>query len=316
MTEPFIRPDVRALLDAMKATSRPKLKDLDPAAGRQMLLAMRDLLDAPVGPLAVIRDVTIPGPAGSIPARLFDPREERAPGPMMMFFHGGGFVIGSIDTHAPACAEFARQLDMPVLSIDYRLAPEAVWPGAPDDCEAATRWAAAGPTELGRKITGLVLAGDSAGGTLTIVTALALRDAPAGVPVIAQWPIYPATDLQNRYASFKAFADGFGLDKESMRWFDLHYQPDYTHWRASPMQAADLAGLPPALVLTAGLDPLRDQGRAYAAALIKAGVPTAFREAEGNIHGFINMRRALPSTEADFKGALDALRLIIAENVQ
>ncbi len=312
MSEPFVRSDVRSFLNFVESVPAPKMHELEPAAARQQYVGMRDLADLPIGELAVTKDLTIPGPAGDIPARLFDAKSDRAPGPAVAFFHGGGFVIGNIDTHAPACAEMARILDLPVISIDYRLAPEHPWPAAPDDCEAAARWVAGNPQALGRSVTSLVLAGDSAGGTLTIVTAMTLRDTPADVPVIAQFPIYPAADTAHEYPSFDAFGDGYLLTKESMRWFDRAYRADYTDPRGAPMQG-DLSNLPPALIITAGLDPLRDQGRAYAAALIQHGIATTYREAVGNIHGFITIRKAIPSSQGDYAGALTALKAVVTE---
>jgi acetyl esterase len=313
VTEPFIRPDVKRFLDYLNNVPGPRMHELQAADARAMMAAMRSIADAPTGDLAVIRDVAISGPhGGDISLRLHDPRETRVPGPVMVFFHGGGFVIDDLDTHEPACAEIARLLDMPVISVDYRLAPENPWPAAPDDCEAAARWVAGSPPELGRKVTGLVLAGDSAGGTLAIVTALALRDAPAGVPLLAQWLIYPAVDLRTRYPSQELFGEGYLLDKDSLLWFNQHYAPDFGHWRASPLNA-DQTGLPPTLVVTATLDPLLDQGRAYAAACVKAGVPTIYREARGNIHGWLNLRKAIPSSEGDLRGSLAVLRAMIVE---
>ncbi len=310
---PHIRPDVRRFLDYLAGMPGQQTHEMGAIEARKAMVAMRGLADADVGELAVIRDIAIPGPDGAdIPLRLYDPRESRTPGPALVYFHGGGFVIGDLDSHEPICAEIARMLDLPVVAVDYRLAPEHIWPAAPDDCEAAARWVASNPPELGRAVTSLVLAGDSAGGTLTIVTALALRDAPAAVPVIAQWPIYPAADLNGDYPSYTQFADGYFLTREGMNWFRDCYQSDPAHWRGSPM-LLDQAGMPPTLVVTASLDPLRDQGRAYAAATIQAGVPTVYREAVGNIHGFCNMRRAIPSSEGDIAGCLVALKAIIAE---
>ena len=309
---PFIRQDVRAFLDFLNALPGPKMSDMEATAARAAYAGMTDLTDPPVGTLATIIDIAIPGPAGAIPARLFDARVDREPGPAMVFYHGGGFVIGNIATHASFCVEMARILDLPVISIDYRLAPEHPWPAAPDDCEAAARWIATSPAALERHVTSLVLAGDSAGGNLTIVTAMALRDLPAAVPVVAQFAIYPATDTTRPYPSYKAFAEGYLLTRDSMRWFEAAYRAEGSHVRASPL-IGDLAGMPPALVLTASLDPIRDQGRAYAAALAEAGVSVAFREAEGNIHGFVNMRKAIPSSVEDVAGALAALNAMIVE---
>ncbi|MBX9795602.1 MAG: alpha/beta hydrolase [Sphingomonas sp.] len=290
----------------------PRTHELEPAAARGTYTAMKDIADPPVGELAVIKDLAIPGPAGTIPARLFDARAERAAGPAMVFFHGGGFVIGDLDTHASFCAEAARMLDLPVIAVDYRLAPENPWPAAPDDCEAAARWVAGSPEALGRQVTGVVTCGDSAGGALCIITTMALRDQPAAVPVLAQFPIYPVVDVSANYASYQAFGDGFLLTKPTMTWFDGHYRPDMTHWRGAALTGAHHC-MPPTLVMTAGLDPLRDQGRAYAAALIAEGVPTAYREAVGNIHGLITLRKAIPSAQNDVDQALAALKLILAE---
>lgn len=311
-TDPFVRPDVRAFLDFLNAQPGPRAFEVEPGQAREMMKAMASLAELPTGDIAVCRDLSIPGPAGDIPARLYDPRENREPGPAMVFFHGGGFVIGDIDTHEPFCAEAARSLDMPVVSVDYRLAPEAPWPAAPDDCEAAARWVATSPEPLGRKVTSLALAGDSAGGNLTVITTLALRDDPAEVPVAAQWPIYPVVDNRGDYGSGSDFGEGFLLDHRSMKWFSDHYAGDPGHWRLNPL-LAEHAGTPPTLVLTAGLDPLRDQGRAYAAELIRAGVHTVFREAAGNIHGLINLRKVIPSSQGDIAGCFTALKAMVLE---
>ena len=309
---PFVRPDVRGFLDFLNAMPGPKTHELEAPAARAMYVAMKDVADLPLGDLGTVRDLEIPGPGGTIPARLFDAAETREPGPAMVFFHGGGFVIGGLDTHASACAEISRVLNMPVIAVDYRLAPEAKWPAAPDDCEAAARWVADSPAALDRKVTSLVLCGDSAGGTLTIVTARALRDQPAAVPVIAQAPLYPAADLATEYPSYSAFADGYLLTRATMDWFADAYAADITHMRGSPM-VGDMHGMPPAVVVTASLDPIRDQGRAYAGALIAAGVPVVFREAMGNVHGFLTLRKAVPSSVGDLAAYLAALKIVVAE---
>lgn len=312
MTEPFVRPDVLAFLGFLNSMPGPKMHELDAPAARAVYAAMKDVADLPMGSLATVTDLAIPGPAGDIPARLFDTRVDREPGPAMLFYHGGGFVIGDIATHASFCAEIARVLDVPVVSVDYRLAPENPWPAAPDDCEAAARWVAGSLAPLGRKVTSLIVCGDSAGGNLAIITAMALRDTPAAVPVVAQFAIYPATDMAKEYPSYSQFAEGYLLTRDSMDWFNVNYQAEASHIRTSPL-VGDLAGMPPAVVLTASLDPIRDQGRAYAAGLAEAGVPVIFREAKGNIHGFVTIRQAIPSSQGDVAGALAALRSVIAE---
>ncbi|MBN8807599.1 MAG: alpha/beta hydrolase [Sphingomonas sp.] len=312
MTDPYVRPDVRQFLQFLANIPGPKMHELDAPAARAQYFAMKDIADPPAGQLGTMLDLTVPGPAGDIPATLFDPRASREPGPAVVFYHGGGFVIGNVATHASFCAEMARTLDLPVISVDYRLAPEAPWPAAPDDCEAAARWVAESPAALDRAVTALILAGDSAGGNLAVVTAMALRDVPAKVPVIAQLPFYPATDMATEYPSYSEFADGYLLTRDAMEWFGAAYAAEAEHVRTSPLRG-DLAGLPPAVVLTASLDPIRDQGRAYAAALAKAGVPVVFREAKGQIHGFITLRQAIPSAVGDVAGALAALKDLVVE---
>ena len=312
MAEPYVRPDVRLFLDYLNNLPGPRTHEVGPAEAREMMVKSRHVADAPTGELAVIRDLFMPGPADEIGLRLFDGRENREPGPLFLFFHGGGFVLGDLDTHEPFCAEMARELDMPVLAVDYRLAPEHPWPAGVEDCIAAARWAADSPEALGRKVTGLVLAGDSAGGNFTIIAALALRDEPARVPVLAQWPIYPAADPIKGYPSLTDFGEGYLLTQPSINWFDECYRADPKDWRYAPLLKSQ-EGMPPTLVVTASLDPIRDQGRAYAAACAQAGVTTIFREAIGNIHGFINLRKAIPSTVDDLRGCVAALKLLLQD---
>mgnify|MGYP002781165488 FL=1 len=242
--------------------------------------------------------------------RLYDARAERGPGPVLVFYHGGGFVLGDIDTHEPLCAEIARLLDLPVVSVGYRLAPEHPFPAGVTDAIDAARWVAGSPAELGRGATGLVLAGDSAGGNFTIVAALALRDQPAAVPVVAQWPIYPAANPTKGYPSLEDFGEGYLLSRDSMHWFDQCYAPDRKDWRYDPLHQ-DQAGMPPTLVVTAGLDPIRDQGRAYAAACAQAGVSVAYLECAGTIHGFMNLRKALPSAQDDLERCCTHLKQLL-----
>jgi acetyl esterase len=314
MSEPYVRPDVKAFLEALKLQPRPKMTAENIAAMRPMAPAGMAMLEPPVGELAVTRDASAPGPGGPIALRLFDARASREPGPAVVFFHGGGFVIGSIDPHVSMCAEIARRLDLPVISVEYRLAPEHPWPAAPDDAEAATRWIAENGQAFDRRITGLVLCGDSAGGNLTLVTGLAVRDRPAAVPVVLLFSIYPASDPGGDYASGAAFGSGYGLDATDQVFYRESYRGPHDHWRAAPL-AADLAGTPPTLLVTAGLDPLRDQGRAYAAKAIAAGVQTTYREVPGVIHGFLGFRRVIPSAAQDFVAILEIARAMVAESL-
>lgn len=313
LSDPYVRPDVRAFLDYLNAVPGPKTHELPPAEARALMKGMRHVADAPMGELALVRDLSCPGPGGDIPLRLFDARATREAGPLFLFFHGGGFVLGDLDSHESLCAEIARGLDLPVLAVDYRLAPEHPWPAGVEDAIAAARWAAASPEALGREVTGLVIGGDSAGGNFTIVTCLALRDTPAKVPVLAQWPIYPAANPGEGYPSYEDYGEGYLLTRPGMDWFEDCYAADRTDWRYDPMVKSQ-EGMPPTLVLTASLDPIRDQGRAYAAACANAGVPVIFREAKGNIHGFMNLRKAIPSSQQDLLGCLEALKLLLGES--
>ena len=304
---PTDRPDVQMFLNFLNNLPTPKVHEVDAATARAQMIAMGPVAEAPTGDLAVIRDLSIPGPAGTIPARLYDARETREPGPVMVFYHGGGFVIGDLQTHEPYCAEAARQLDIPVIAIDYRLAPEHPFPAAPSDCIAATRWIAENIP-----CTGLIPSGDSAGGNLAVVVTMALRDQPAAKPVIAQFPIYPVVSSHNDWQSYRDHGVGKLLTYETMDYFMNAYQAEAGHIHAAPLDF-DQTGMPPTLIMTAGLDPLRDQGRAYAAALITAGVATIYREAVGNIHGFINLRKAIPSSQTDVVASLSVLKQMIAE---
>ena len=294
-TQPFVRDDVRTLLDMMKAMNRPPVEEVGAVAGREGMRAMAQIGEMEPKDLAVIRDVTCPGPDGDVPCRFYDSRESREAGPAVLFLHGGGFVIGDLDVYHSLCTEFA-----------HRLAPEAPFPAAPDDCEAAARWLASSPEALGREITGLVISGDSAGGNLTIVTTNALRDAPAAMPVLVQAPIYPVADEAGKHESYRNFKEGYFLTGKTMAWFDAQYAPDPESPRNLPMHG-DCSDAPPTVLCTAGLDPLRDSGRAYAASLVKNGTEVTYLEFPGIIHGFFTMRKAIPSGQADVETFIDAV---------
>lgn len=309
--EIFIRPDVQAYLEQLKAQPRPTFTTEMIAMIRTLPPEVMAAADLPVGELAVDRELEMPGPAGTIALRLFDPRASRSAGPVVIFYHGGGFCVGSIGTHASLSAEIARQLDLPVISVEYRLAPEAPWPAAPDDAEAAARWISDNEAALERKFDGLILCGDSAGGNLAIVTALALRDRPARHPVVQQLLFYPGTDVTRDYPSRAAFSQGYGLDKADMALFNEHYDGNPDDWRHSPLRAV-LAGLAPTVVATASLDPLRDEGRAFAAKLVQSGCEVAFQEMRGTIHGFATFRKGIASANDDLALILNQSRAMLA----
>jgi acetyl esterase len=228
-----------------------------------------------------------------------------------MFFHGGGFTIGDLDTHNAFCTELAASLDLPVVAVHYRLAPEAPFPAGPEDCEAATRWVAGSPSELGLQATGIITTGDSAGGNLSIVITQALSDKPAAVPVILQAPIYPIASPVEETSSFKSFGEGFLLTARTMGFFSDSYAADPQDKRNYPILHENHATTPPTVLITAGLDPLRDSGREYAAHLIQNGVEVIYLEAKGNVHGFVNIRKAVPSAQGDVDALVAAIKLML-----
>ncbi len=304
------RADVRGFLDMLRAHPCPELSIANVAKLRQQSPSEQALLDRPVGGFLVTRDVVMPGPNGDLRLRMFDSRSVRSAGPVAVFFHGGGFIMGSIDTHASICAEIAQRLDIPVVSVDYHLAPESPWPGAPDEAEAAARWIGANGSVFERDFTSIVLCGDSTGGNLAVVTGLALRDRPARLPVALHLLLYPSVDLAGSYPSNELYAEGFAFDRSQVDWCIERYAPDVTHWRASPI-LADMGGLAPTVLATAQLDPMRDQGRAFAAKLIDAGVPTTYLECPGMIHGFASYRRVIPSAQIELAKVLQAARSVL-----
>jgi acetyl esterase len=259
--------------------------------------------------MSVIKDLTCPGPAGEIPVRFYDARETREPSPVVLFFHGGGFVIGDLDTHDALCTELAAELDLPVLAVHYRKAPEAPFPAAPDDCEAVARWLAASPAELGREVTGLVTIGGSAGGNLATVTARALCDSPAAAPMLLQVLLYPATE-ESWDGSMETFGAGYLLTKTAMEWFYSLYQPESGNARAFPL-LAKAEGMPPTIMAVGGLDPLQDQARRLAAKLVGAGVDVCTLNFPGLTHDFTTTRKALPSAQAATTWVIAAMKLML-----
>jgi acetyl esterase len=258
---------------------------------------MRDALPAlPVEnptPVRSVEDREIPGPGGPIPVRIFTP-EGGQPTGVLLFFHGGGWVIGDLDSHDETGRQFCAGSGAVVVSVDYRLAPEAPFPAGLEDCYAATAWAADHAEALGAAGGKIAVSGDSAGGNLAAAVSLLARE--RGGPAIShQLLIYPVTDSDFDRASYLANADGYFLTRDMMRWFWAQYLPEGADRRA-PLAAplhADLRDLPPATVITAGFDPLRDEGIAFAEALDTAGVPVEQREFEGMIHGFISLPMGL-----------------------
>ncbi|HXS85077.1 MAG TPA: alpha/beta hydrolase [Mycobacterium sp.] len=262
----------------------------DVAASRTL---MRESMMGFAGPQVHVgvSDLSIPGPAGPIPARHYHPATSD-PAPLLVFYHGGGWVIGDLDTHDPLCRLTCRDADVHVLSIDYRLAPEHPAPAAVDDAYAAFRWACEHAEELGAIRGKVAVGGDSAGGNLAAIVSQIARDEGGQQPVL-QWLIYPRTDFTAQTRSLTLFAKGFLLTKADMDWFETQYLEgsgiDPADPRVSPLLADSLAGLPPALIATAGFDPLRDEGDSYAAALTAAGTHVDLRSMGSLTHGFASL---------------------------
>lgn len=308
---PFIRPDMKAFLDMMAAVNGPKLADMTLAEARASYIAMHGIADRPARQLPVIRDLSCPGPNGDIALRLYDARESReGPTPVIIFFHGGGFVIGDLDTHHALCSEIAAIADLPVVAVHYALAPEAPFPAAILDCEAAARWVASSPAELGLAASGIINIGDSAGGNAAVVVSQLIGAHPAAVPVVLQVPIFPLVADANGSESMAAFSDGFLLTADTMGFFDSAYAADRSDPRGFPI-LSDHSIAPPTIVVTASLDPIRDSGRGYAKALVEAGRDVVFIEMRGVTHSFTNLRAAVPSTQADLERIIAAMRFML-----
>jgi len=308
----MLDPDARALIDLMAARGVPATHTLQPVQARQFYRDRRSFTqpDAPV--LPQVRDLSATGPDGEIPLRLYRPAAGAKPLPALVYFHGGGWTIGDLDTHDVLCRELVERSGCAVVAVDYRLAPEHRFPAAVDDCVAAARWVHGQAAALGIDGARLALGGDSAGGNLAAVVALTLRD-EGGPAVQLQLLIYPATDMRAVAPSHTANGQGYVLTADSVNYYRGHYiaaRTQWDDWRASPLLHPDLSRLPPALVITAGFDPLRDEGRQYADALSQAGVPTQYVCFERQIHGFITMGRVI--AEANTAVALCAQALVRA----
>jgi acetyl esterase len=306
---PFVREDVRQVLALLEQAPGPRMHEVDPPTARMMMRQMAAILERAAPTLARREALAIPGPAGAIPARLYRDEAAAGEGPVLTFYHGGGWVIGDLEVYDSLCAEIAARTGHTVVSVDYRLAPEAPFPAATEDALAAARWIATSPEAIGHRVTGQILAGDSAGGNLAAAVA---RETAGEIAVLAQWLIYPGVDMEASGGSLDQFADGYLLTADAMAWFMAHYRPEPGHPWASPLNASAWDGLPPALVFTCSLDPLRDQGRAYAARLAQTGNRVIFREAQGQIHGSMTLRGAIGSAQADLEGQLADLAALIA----
>jgi acetyl esterase len=301
---------MKAFLDALEAMDGPAITDMTLAEARESYVALHAMADRPARELVVIRDLSCPGPAGDIPLRLYDARDSREAGPIVTFYHGGGFVIGDLETHHALCTEIAALIDLPLVAVDYRRAPEHPFPAAIDDCEAATRWIAGSPGELGREATGIVTIGDSAGGNATIVVGQLLGREPAAVPIALQVPIFPLASDAMGSDSLAQFGDGYVLTRTAIEFFAESYRANRDDARGFPI-LGDHSAAPPTVLVTASLDPIRDSGRDYAKGLTDAGRDFVYLEIEGVTHSFTNLRGAVPSTQADLERIVAAMRFML-----
>ena len=294
--------DAARVLELVRLSGRPPFEAVSPIEARALFLGGREVFSPEPQPVAETRDLTITGPHGqSLALRLY-----RATGstpdmelPGLVFFHGGGWVVGDLESHDTMCRHIANRAGCAVIAVDYRLAPEHKFPAAVEDCLTATEWLAENGNQLGIDRKRLAVGGDSAGGNLAAVVSLIARD--RGTPKLcAQLLFYPALDFGMKQASYQRFAEGHLLTEATMRWFAEAYlrsPEDIGDWRVSPLRAADLSGLPPAYVLTAGYDPLCDEGIAYAQRLRQSAVPVQHRHVADQIHGFLLMGKIVRAAD-------------------
>lgn len=306
-------PDAQRVVDLIVEADRPAFEDVGYAEARQLYLNARTVLQNDPVHVAEVRDLSVPAPFGDIALRLYRhaQADEAELQPCLIYLHGGGWVVGDLDSHDGVCRELANRTRCTVISVDYRLAPEHAFPAAVEDSWSATRWIAENAGSLRIDPTRLAIGGDSAGGNLATVVCMLARDS-GGPALSAQVLIYPATDMTMSHASHVEFADQLPLTRASMHWFIDTYlssEADKADWRASPLQAENFADLPAACIITAGCDPLRDEGEAYAAALRAAGVSVSHTRFAGQIHGFLTMGRMIAQTDDALTLVSEALRV-------
>jgi acetyl esterase len=312
----MLHPQARALLALIEERGVPPIHALPPAEARRVYRERRFFTQPAPPEVAEVRELQARGPHGDIPLRLFRPAGTAAGErlPVLVYFHGGGWVIGDPDTHDTLCRELANGSRCAVVSVDYRLAPEHRFPAAADDALAATRWVQREAAALGLDGSRLAVGGDSAGGNLAAVVTIAARD--AGDPPIAfQLLIYPSTDTTRELPSHRTNGQGYLLTSDTIGYFQGHYLADPAQerdWRASPLRHPDLSRLPAAFVLTAGYDPLRDEGLAYAQRLSEAGVRCTEICFERQIHGFVLMGKVIDEANAAVAMCSSALSRALA----
>ena len=297
----ILDPDAQRVLDMIKAAGRPAFNTLSPEEARGFFAAGRTVLQPEPPEVAEVRALEAPGPNGPVPLRLYRAQGSAAGAvlPVMIYYHGGGWVLGDLDSHDQACRAIANAASCCVVAVDYRLAPEVKFPGAISDSAAATRWILGNAGSLAIDPARAAVGGDSAGGNIAAVMALMARD--GYLPKIAfQVLIYPAVDMGMGHESYQRITEGYPLVASTMKWFIDHYLPapgDVADWRASPLRAASLAGVAPALVLTCAHDPLCDEGVEYARRLDREGVSVTHLHYNDQVHGFLTMGKIIRASQ-------------------
>ena len=317
MTAMPVHPQIQRVIDTLAASEFGPVHELTPAQAREQyerMVQARGIAPAPVG---AVEDRAIPGAGGDLPVRIHRPDVDAGDLPALIYYHGGGHVIGNLDTHDAVARNLCNGAGCVVVSVDYRLAPEHKFPAAAEDAFAAVRWCAAHGSDIGVDTGRLAVGGDSAGGNLAAVAALTARDA-GGPAIRLQVLVYPVADYGCDTGSYRTYAVGYGmLEARSMRWFRDHYlrgAADRLDWRAAPLRAVDLSGLPPALVLTAQCDVLHDEGEAYAQRMRESGVDVEYLDCEGMIHGFFTMAPMIDGAVRAQALVCDALKRTFASD--
>jgi acetyl esterase len=308
-----IDPDTQAVLDMIRLAGRPPFETLTPDEARQAYAASRRLLQPQPEDVAESRDTTVPGPLGPIGVRFYRPAGTAASDvlPALIWYHGGGWLLGDLDSHDVPCRRFANAAHCRVIAVDYRMAPEHVFPAAVDDCAAVTKYVFDNVAALGVDASKVAVGGDSAGGNLAAVMALMSRDGTLP-PLAFQLLIYPATDMTMTTVSSTTIGPGVPLTSATMKWFIDYYAKGHeTDWRASPIRVASVTGTAPALVLTCTHDPLRDEGIDYAKRLEREGVRVVHLHYSDQIHGFMSMGRLIRAADQ----AIDVMARVLKQTL-